>query len=341
MLFIGLAGGSGQAAPAAPPARPHTAAQALAQLKAFNEQFEKVTEQYNDARVLLKRRTAEARLASRKAALAQKQVTALAGQVHHVVTSAYSSVPLSQIGVMLTSGSPQQFLEQISALNALAGRRATLLAKANQVKTAAVKSVADAKAAVTAANKLATDLAARRADLSRRAAESKRLFTSLSAQERQAFLAQQGDSTERGSRGSPRETGGGTASSPPPPPPPVNVPASGRAAVAVATARAQVGKPYVWATAGPSTYDCSGLTMYSWAAAGIVLPHSSSMQINVGSRVSRSQLQPGDLVYFYSPIHHVGIYIGNGMMIHAPTENDVVKYASIDNMPFSGASRPG
>jgi cell wall-associated NlpC family hydrolase len=65
------------------------------------------------------------------------------------------------------------------------------------------------------------------------------------------------------------------------------------------------------------------------------------MQINVGTRVSRSQLQPGDLVFFFYPIHHVGLYVGNGMMIHAPTSNDVVKYASIDNMPFSGATRPG
>jgi cell wall-associated NlpC family hydrolase len=340
MLFVGLAVGSGQsalAAPAAPPTTPRTAAQALAQLKAFNEQFEKITEQFNDARVLQKKRVGEARAAARKAAVAQKQVASLAGQVRHVVSSAYSSVPLSQFGIMLTSGSPQQFLEQISALNALAGRRATLLAKANRVRTTAVKAVADAKAAVVAVNKLTADLAVRRTDLARRSAESKRLFTSLTAKERQAFLDEQGASTEdRASRSTPRQgTGGGT------PPPIVNVPASGRAAVAVATAKAQVGKPYVWAAAGPSSFDCSGLTMYSWSAAGVGLPHSSSMQINVGSRVSRSQLQPGDLVFFYSPIHHVGIYVGNGMMIHAPTDNDVVKYASIDNMPFSGASRPG
>jgi cell wall-associated NlpC family hydrolase len=119
------------------------------------------------------------------------------------------------------------------------------------------------------------------------------------------------------------------------------VPASGRAGAAVATARAQLGKPYAWGAAGPNAFDCSGLTMYSWAAAGVRLPHSSSMQLSVGTQVSRSQLQPGDLVFFYSPVHHVGIYVGNGTMIHAPTTGDVVKYAGIASFPWAGATRPG
>jgi cell wall-associated NlpC family hydrolase len=87
-------------------------------------------------------------------------------------------------------------------------------------------------------------------------------------------------------------------------------------------------------------FDCSGLTMYAWAAAGVQLPHHSSDQINVGRQVSQSELQPGDLVFFYSPISHVGIYEGNGMMIHAPTEGDVVKETAIQYLPFAGASRP-
>jgi cell wall-associated NlpC family hydrolase len=333
LLFVGVSAGTGRAAPATP-AKPRTSAQALEQLRVFNAEFEKITEQYNDARVLLKKRLGEARVAAGRAQLANAQYAALSSQVQHIVTSAYRSVPLSQFGVMLTSGSPQEFLDQISALNAVAGRRALLLAKAGRVKAAAIKTSAAAKTAVNAANKLAHDLGVRRTDLAKRAAASKQLYARLSAAERAAFAARPEPTTTRGSRGTSRPAE-------PDPTPVVNVPASGRAAVAVATAKAQVGKPYVWAAAGPSAFDCSGLTMYSWSAAGVALPHSSSMQIGVGNRVSRSQLQPGDLVFFYSPIHHVGLYVGNGMMIHAPTSNDVVKYASIDNMPFSGASRPG
>ena len=103
---------------------------------------------------------------------------------------------------------------------------------------------------------------------------------------------------------------------------------------------AQQGKPYVWAADGPGSFDCSGLTQYAYAAAGISLPHSSRMQSQMGQQVSRDQLQPGDLVFFYSPVSHVGIYIGNGQMVHAPTSGDVVKVASVDSMyGFSHGTR--
>jgi cell wall-associated NlpC family hydrolase len=112
------------------------------------------------------------------------------------------------------------------------------------------------------------------------------------------------------------------------------------AQLAVNTALAQQGKPYVWAAAGPNAYDCSGLTQRAYAAAGIHLPHSSRLQSTMGTPVSRAQLQPGDLVFFYSPVSHVGMYIGNGQMVHAPTSGSVVKVVSIDHMPgFHSARR--
>ncbi|WP_222195345.1 C40 family peptidase [Modestobacter italicus] len=104
------------------------------------------------------------------------------------------------------------------------------------------------------------------------------------------------------------------------------------AQVAVDTALAQQGKPYVWAGAGPNSYDCSGLTQYAFAAAGVSLPHSSRMQSTMGTPVARADLQPGDLVFFYDPVGHVGMYIGNGQMVHAPTSGDVVRIADVDQM---------
>ncbi len=105
---------------------------------------------------------------------------------------------------------------------------------------------------------------------------------------------------------------------------------------------AQRGKPYVWAASGPGSFDCSGLTQYAFKAAGISLPHSSRMQSQMGTAVSRANLQPGDLVFFYSPVSHVGIYIGDNQMVHAPTSGDVVKVASIDVMGgYAGARRIG
>ncbi|MBK5286865.1 MAG: C40 family peptidase [Acidimicrobiia bacterium] len=112
------------------------------------------------------------------------------------------------------------------------------------------------------------------------------------------------------------------------------------AATAVAFARAQLGKPYVFATSGPNTFDCSGLTMAAWAAAGVRMPHYSGSQATMFARVSYAQLQPGDIVAFYGDLHHVGLYIGGGMMIHAPQTGDVVKIAPAWRDTFQWGVRP-
>ena len=111
-----------------------------------------------------------------------------------------------------------------------------------------------------------------------------------------------------------------------------------RAARAVTFACDQIGEPYVWAATGPDTWDCSGLTMAAWAAAGVALPHSSGMQHSYGTPVERDDLEPGDLVFFHSPISHVGIYIGQDLMVHSPHSGDRVKISAL--IPgFSGAKR--
>ncbi|NYJ03857.1 C40 family peptidase [Petropleomorpha daqingensis] len=111
---------------------------------------------------------------------------------------------------------------------------------------------------------------------------------------------------------------------------------------AVDTAMAQQGKPYSYGAAGPDSFDCSGLTQYAWGSAGVSLPHSSSQQSQLGTPVDRASLQPGDLVFFYSPVSHVGIYIGNNQVVHAPTEGDVVKVSDIDAIGnYNSARRVG
>ncbi|MFW3173104.1 C40 family peptidase, partial [Geodermatophilus sp. CPCC 206100] len=107
---------------------------------------------------------------------------------------------------------------------------------------------------------------------------------------------------------------------------------SAAAQKAVDRALAQRGKPYVWAAEGPGSFDCSGLVLFAYQAAGVSLPHSSRLQSQTGRTVSRAEARPGDLVAFYSPVSHIGIYLGNGQMVHAPTSGDVVKVASVDDM---------
>ncbi|HEX2240023.1 MAG TPA: NlpC/P60 family protein [Actinomycetota bacterium] len=113
------------------------------------------------------------------------------------------------------------------------------------------------------------------------------------------------------------------------------------ARVAVEAALSQLGKPYQWGAAGPDSYDCSGLTMWAWAHAGVSLPHNSGAQYAATPRVARSDWQPGDLLFFGSPIHHVGMYIGDGQMVEAPYTGSQVRIVSASRTDYVGAGRPG
>ena len=116
--------------------------------------------------------------------------------------------------------------------------------------------------------------------------------------------------------------------------------ASGRAGAAVSFAKSQLGKPYHYGATGPGSYDCSGLTGAAWSAAGVSIPRTSQAQFS-GHQVSKGDLQPGDLVFYYGGISHVGMYVGGGQIIHAPSSGKSVTYASVDSMPYQGAVRPG
>jgi cell wall-associated NlpC family hydrolase len=120
-------------------------------------------------------------------------------------------------------------------------------------------------------------------------------------------------------------------SAPPPPP--------SKGALALATAMSVRGTPYVWGGTGPRGFDCSGLMYWAFQKVGVALPRTSSAQSVIGQPVSRDQLQPGDLVFFYSSVSHVGIYVGDGMVLHAPQSGDVVKISPLSRMPFHNARR--
>ncbi|MGC9536893.1 NlpC/P60 family protein [Streptomyces sp. UG1] len=153
------------------------------------------------------------------------------------------------------------------------------------------------------------------------------LLARLTAEERAEFQQGGTDRAARSSTGA-RDALPGTVRAP-----------NSRAAEAISYAYAKLGSPYVWGATGPDAFDCSGLTQAAYRAAGISLPRTTYSQIDAGRRVSRSELLPGDLVFFYSSISHVGLYIGNGRMIHAPNPSAPVRVAPLDEMPFAGATR--
>jgi peptidoglycan DL-endopeptidase CwlO len=127
----------------------------------------------------------------------------------------------------------------------------------------------------------------------------------------------------------------------PDPPPMAIPPTSPAAAVAVAEALRQLGKPYVFGANGPNTFDCSGLTQWAWAKAGVAMPHYTVSQFHAFPHVPLNQLAPGDLVFFNLNLGHVGMYIGNGQYVQAPRTHDVVKISNLAGRNVVGAVRPG
>ncbi|MDX3530525.1 NlpC/P60 family protein [Streptomyces sp. ID05-39B] len=161
----------------------------------------------------------------------------------------------------------------------------------------------------------------KRQEATRKAAELAEQQAAAKAAARQ----ESGDASGAGSTG----TDTSTSSPSPSPSPSTDSSYATKAEKALAFARAQIGKPYVWGATGPDSYDCSGLTQAAWKAAGVTLPRVTYDQVNAGTTVSLPSAQPGDLVFFYADVTHVGIYIGNGMMIHAPKPGTYVREESI------------
>jgi cell wall-associated NlpC family hydrolase len=308
-------------------AAPATSAQAAELVAARGHDLEALTEKFNEARETLtaQRATAEAAIAQMQEATAT--LAAAQQQVRGIARTAYTGSGLNSFQALMISDSADEFVDRMSTLQMVAGHQNGILGEAAQASVTAAQAQATAQQAADEAQATYDAVAAQQADLQKQVDEYQALFDQLSAQEKQAA----GSSADRASRSAERDE---VAASGP------IVADSEAAQIAVDTAMAQRGKPYVWAASGPGSYDCSGLMAYAYAAAGISLPHSSAMQSRMGQAVSRDELRPGDLVFFYSPVSHVGMYIGNGQMVHAPTSGDVVKVANIDSMGhFAGARR--
>jgi cell wall-associated NlpC family hydrolase len=284
-----------------------------------NHDLEVVTEQLNDAQETLAQQQAASDTAGEAVADAQAQLAALDAQMRQVARSAFTGENMSRFNALMTSGSADEFLSQVNTLDAIAGHADDILSAVSAAAEAAAQAKSDADAAAAAAQQTLDDITARQADLTAEIADYQAQYDALSAAQQQEVVEEHAGPALQA-------------------PASVNAPTES-AQAAIDTALAQLGDPYVWAAAGPNAFDCSGLTQYAYAAAGVTLPHSSSAQSRMGTAVSRAQLQPGDLVFFYSPVSHVGMYIGNGQMVHASTFGSPVLVTSVDMSGFVGARR--
>ncbi|WP_245769528.1 C40 family peptidase [Streptomyces indicus] len=308
-----------------------TPAQVKAKVDKLYHEAEVATEQYNGARE--KARKARGAInelqdeAARKTAKLDEARTALG----RAATEQYRSGSIDPTVQLALADDPEEFLDRVSRGEQTAGRHANeikgvreQLRELEQLRSAAADrfdELQDHQA----------ELKRHKTQITKKLDKARELLASLSPEQQASYAAGEpgapGTSDTSGARAS-REMPRGSLKAP-----------NARAAQAVSFAYSALGSPYVWGAAGPNAFDCSGLTQAAYRSAGVSLPRTTYTQINAGQRVSRGELAPGDLVFFYSGISHVGIYVGGGQMIHAPNPSAPVRLAPVDSMPFAGATR--
>ncbi len=345
------------------------AAQVEAQVESLNTKAEIAAEKYNLARSRHDELRREVRATEKQIAKLRTRTDKLQGQLNTQANDMYRQGPLGFVGVLLGATSFENFAttwDMLTQINAQRGEtvaelRATKAAaeKAHKRLVAAEKQAAQQQTAMAKNEKaVKQQLAARSAVLSGLNADIKTLIAQKQAAEaaaararQQALLGRQRQAAAAARVAASRRAALAAAAAasatkptfpqPGSPDPGGNPAPSSKGAGAVRWAMTALGKPYVWAADGPDSFDCSGLTMWAYRKVGVSLPHYAASQINYGSRVSRRNLRPGDLVFFGSPIHHVGMYVGGGDFIHAPHTGDVVKISSLSGRgDYVGACRP-
>ncbi|WP_276203773.1 C40 family peptidase [Actinomadura atramentaria] len=269
------------------------------------DRLEQLTEQYNGLRVKLREAQQAARTARASADRQHRQLDGLRDAFSGLAADAYMQSGTDPASALFAARDPQTVLDQSATLRYFAtqnGTRVQTLVQAMQAAERARRAAEDRAAEVT---RLRGRLDAQRDEINE---AYEKVRGKLVAKDPEQFAK-------------------------------LPVFGAGRAAEALRIAMAKVGRPYVWGAAGPTSFDCSGLTMWAYRQVGVRLPHYTGSQWHAGVHVSRSQLRPGDLVFFYSDLHHVGMYVGGGKMLHAPHTGDVVRIAPIAGRPFAGAVR--
>ena len=333
LASLGIIAVSGSMLTASPSSAEPNIEDVQQRVESLYHQAEVASERYNEVRHDMEQ--AKARLKSLRADLDRKeqQVEEIRQQVVSSILAQSQGQAFSSATQVAVSEDPDAFLERLVVVSQYNDQQNQVKSQfASQIKELELRQQA-AKRELTQIASAKEELATQKATIDDKAAEAKQLLGRLKDEAAARAAARASRDLDRTPVAQPAPT--------PAPAPAATASVSGRAGAAVDFALAQVGDAYVWGATGPDAFDCSGLTMAAWQQAGVSLPHSSSSQMSSGTSVSSDSLQPGDLVFYYSPVSHVGIYIGNGQIVHAANPSDGVTTAPVFSMPYSGAVRPG
>jgi peptidoglycan DL-endopeptidase CwlO len=300
-------------------ASPTTSARLEDQLDQLNREADQLVEQYNQSKLALDRIRGTLQGLRTQASGAEADLRKLQSRLGARASAAYVQGAGSAVAAVLGSDDPAAAIARVQVLDLLAAHDGDLLDRLGVAGQALDARKRDLVAAEKAQAAEVDRLAGKKAEVERAADRTRAVLNRMAA-------------ASRPSRPS-------APSTPPASPPAGTGGGSGSAAAAVSFAMSQVGKPYCYGGTGPGCYDCSGLTMTAWARAGVSLPHSSAAQFGVGRRISASELQPGDLIFYYSPISHVSMYIGNGQRVSATHTGDYVRVQTLGSS-IVGYTRP-
>jgi cell wall-associated NlpC family hydrolase len=284
----------------------------VAEARQLSNQVDSLGQQYDGLRIQITNAKTEERLAKLAASRAAKALTGSQKAVAQLAAMGYMNQGLDPTLQMLTSGNPQQFLNQASVVQELDNQASERLSTLQKAQLASARAQATAKEEIATVEHLQAEInskvSAIRAKLD--------ILNSAAMSQAMAVFQQTGSY------------------------PNVVLPeATTVGTVALRAALTRRGDPYVWGAAGPSEFDCSGLVVWAFAQEGISLPHYTGSLWNSGMHVSRADLEPGDLVFFFPDISHVGIYLGNGLMVDAPSTGQVVQVQAVFWNAYVGAVR--
>ncbi|GCB46653.1 C40 family peptidase [Streptomyces sp. NL15-2K] len=309
-----------------------TPAQVKAKVDKLYQEAEVATEKYNGAKE--KAEAAEKRLATLQdeAARRTQKLNSARDALGSMAAAQYRDGGLDPALQLALSADPDRYLDGAEFAERAGSHQASSVARVREQLREIERLRGASHIELASLTSRQAELKRHKKTINGKLGAARQLMSRLTAQER-ARLGSGGDAP-RASRSSTAARDGlaalGSVTSQAP---------NSRAAAAISYAYSKLGSPYVWGATGPDAFDCSGLIQAAYRAAGISLPRTTYAQIDAGRRVSHSELRPGDLVFFYSGISHVGIYIGNGQMIHAPRPSAPVRVAPLSEMPFAGATR--
>jgi cell wall-associated NlpC family hydrolase len=310
---------SANAANAAPSEKP-SKDEVKAKVDKLYEEAEKATEKLDGAKEKQDKLQKQISALQDNVARGQEELNTLRDGLGSMASAQYRTGGIDPSVQLFLSSDPDTYLDKASTMDQLTNQQVEALKKVQEKQRSLAQQRKEASEKLKDLADTRTELAKKKKEVQSKLSEAQKLLNSLTAKEKAALDAAE---QERATRASERVDLGNSKA------------ASGRAAAAFSAAQSKIGSPYVYGASGPSSFDCSGLTSWAYAQAGVSIPRTSEAQANAGTRIySQSDLQVGDLVIFYGDYHHVGLYAGNGQVLHAPHTGAVVRYEAIGNMTF-------